>query len=301
MDRHTARQSLASSDQHTRLKAARFFQLDGRPDDLASIEAALRDEDVRWIRIALKDAIRTCTEVAEPLPRQPEPEPDDPRVPPEIHRRAFREATGFLVHEIRHCLGLLLADVQAEISDYSSSRTKGQIDRLVGLLDAIEMLASASEDPQSEEFDLAGWLRALTSDIAEQFHVETEHVGTSPLIVNGDRRLLEMIARNALVNAAEASLEAGDVDGPPQIRVSWGESDRDYWVAIADDGPGPPPGSHHAFEMSRTTKDGHQGMGLAIARAAIDSMSGEIHLTPRRSRRGATLEFSWPRTPAVSR
>jgi C4-dicarboxylate-specific signal transduction histidine kinase len=114
------------------------------------------------------------------------------------------------------------------------------------------------------------------------------------MIALADPGLLLLIVSNGLRNAAEAVQLIGS-ESPHSIAINWGTTDRDYWVAIMDDGCGLPKGTSALFEIGTTTKDKnvHLGMGLAIAKRAASSLGGSLTLNPR-STGGTTFELRWP-------
>lgn len=91
---------------------------------------------------------------------------------------------------------------------------------------------------------------------------------------------------NLLKNAAEAM--APDGGGPIEIRTQRAE-DR-VVLEIRDEGPGLPGGdAARLFEAFYTTKEGGTGLGMMIARAAIEGSGGQLSLEPRADRRGAVV------------
>tara|TARA_R110002074_G_scaffold303063_2_gene474261 strand:- start:845 stop:1108 length:264 start_codon:yes stop_codon:yes gene_type:complete len=78
----------------------------------------------------------------------------------------------------------------------------------------------------------------------------------------------------------------------PTIVVNWAETDRDYWIAILDEGVGIHGGIEGAFEIGTSTKN-HVGHGLPGIRAAMLSLQGTATLEPRKDR-GCTLALTWP-------
>jgi signal transduction histidine kinase len=298
MNRAEAESSLSSTDQHIRLQAARYFQLAATPEDLDQLKLALRDEDVSWIRLALEDAVLIASGEAAigALPSQE----DELDVPDELYRKALGEATRSLVHEIQPWLGRIRVAAAREVPDYEESDLKSKVDGLADLVNSMNRLRQATAAPRMEEFDLGEWIKSVVREEVKASPIDAEYAGPEHMVIVGDPRLLHVVLCNSVRNAVEATLEVHDSPEFPAILVSWGDTDRDVWVAVSDRGMGPPPGRHHVFGQGRTTKAGHLGMGLAIADAAIKSLSGDIRLKPRRHAEGATLEFRWPKNDSLA-
>lgn len=292
LDRSEAREGLSSNDQHLRLRAARYFQLAAGPDDLPVIQRAYDSEETYWVRQALEDAIRTASGDAS---HEVTPQEAEGPFPKELYRRALGETTGSLIHEVQPLLGRLKMAAMAELENYESSRTAQRIGQLDELVSALNNLRRATEPPLLREFELGAWVRSVVEDeLNGTGFPEAVLYGTEHLVAVGDPGLLHLVLSNATRNAIEATVAAHPQPLPPLL-VTWGDTDRAFWIAVADAGSGPPAGRAFAFRTGRSTKPGHLGMGLAVAAAAMDSLSGEIALTRREHSPGARLEFRWPK------
>ncbi len=289
MDAKQAHELLESGDSHSRLKAARFFESSGEIGDLDRIAAACAREDVSRIKKILS---KTRTRLRESASFQAPTQSEQIELADEIYSRALRETTRILLHELRHIVGPLITRAKTEIPVYQGSQTSLQIARLTSLLDGFDRLAKAASAAKYEDFDLADMIRD-TSQTAkpEDVAIRIEQIGQAPLIVSGDPSLVYMVISNGLRNAVEASLPPAN-EHAPQIIVTWGETDVDYWVSIADRGAGLPVGSDQVWDIGSTNKKDHLGMGLAIAKQAAKSLQGTITLNPRGSG-GVAFEFRW--------
>lgn len=104
-------------------------------------------------------------------------------------------------------------------------------------------------------------------------HLALDLQGTHPVLVEKDEILAAML--NLLRNAAEAMNGKGTIllqtrngDAPPQIR-------------IVDHGPGIPAGAlPHLFEPFHTTKENGTGLGLFIAKQAVEAHGGTLTHAP---------------------
>ena len=208
----------------------------------------------------------------------------------QIHAAAIEETTQRLVHEIQPILGRLKVHASQEIHDYELSKTSVEATRLEQLITAIDSLRQAAATPVYKEFDLATLVDQIIRSENATGTVKVQQAGPKPLMVLGSAHLVGLIVGNALRNAIEASTT---VTSAEPVVVNWGSTDCDHWVAVLDRGPGLPVGSHKVFEMCSTSKKGHLGMGLALAKQAAQSLNGSLELAPR-SPSGARFEFRWP-------
>src|SRR5207244_2092482 len=103
---------------------------------------------------------------------------------------------------------------------------------------------------------------------------------------------LALFLRNAITNAIEASVQLHHDQRP--VVVTWGTDDRDHWLAVLDEGSGPSADLPALAEIGASTKDGHPGMGLAIASQVATSLGGALELAGQRQG-GCVCRLTWPR------
>lgn len=309
-----------------RLRAARLLARQPASIDQGRLTAIRSAERNFWVRQALDRAIEGVDQHSRAegqlrLEARREAEQLDSRRYGDAVAEATVETSALFLHELRPLIGLLDATASCEIADYKTSRTKEGIDRIKNLLDALDRLRLASEPPQVLEFDLTDLAGQVASQ--ERLHYadalstdsmntddeareasETSSMGpsatlelarTDPVVTIGDPALVEMALANTLRNAIEAVLEMpSDHDG--YITLNWGRTDLDSWISVLDNGCGLPDGWDRVTEPGVSTKSktsDHAGMGLSIAKRAIESMGGTLQLTPR-STNGVKCEIRWP-------
>jgi signal transduction histidine kinase len=290
MDRSQALVLLGSKTSDDRLRAARFLARQGSAEDLPAIQQALRDETNRWAKSAIRKAIAALRNDPAPPEISIGAEGEDERGIEQIYADAVEETTQRLVHELRPVVGRLDVCAGREISNYTSSKTKAEWTRLRDLLSAIDKLGQAAAAPVYSEFDFVELLERIVSSEKDGSGIQVEMAGARPFVILGSGELIQLIVSNAVRNAIEAT--EGLRSAEP-IVVSWGDTDRDYWLSILDRGRGFPHGFSKIFEIGSTTKKDHLGMGLALARQAALSLNGHITLSPR-DPSGAKFEFRWP-------
>lgn len=291
MNRAAALALLRSQNPRERLEAARTLTRAAEQADLPELREALRQERVGWIRQALEGALRRAGAGKAPAPATAEI--DVSQTLEDVFSQAIEETSGLVVHELGPVIGAARYYAEKELPDYAASQTKSELDRLAAVLKAIDTLGRAAATPTTGEFELA----RLIDDVVSSVRARVELAGPRPLLVQGDATLTELVLRNALLNAAEASKDVAAEPDAAAILVNWGDTDLDYWVAVLDRGRGLPDTPDRLFEPGATTKPEHLGMGLTVVRRATHSLRGSVRLQSREGG-GARFEFRWPK-PAV--
>jgi len=249
---------------------------------------------VSYVKSSLDRALARLAEDA-PVARL---EPLEPAIPASVRNQIYGAAVasvaGLILHEIASGFGLVKRHAAREILEYDNSRTKAHIDRLSVIFAAIEQLKSATAAPRPDQFDLAQLITDVVSVVATEEQVtRVSLVGQRPMLVNTDASLLSLVITNGIRNAVEA-IEDTNVCNSSVIVITWGETDVDYWIAVSDSGGGIVGRPEAAFEIGKSTKRGHSGFGLAIAREAIHSLGGTVDLKPSTTG-GARYEVRWER------
>lgn len=299
MTRNEALDRLRSASTHQRLKASRFLARNSVSEDLETLRAARANETDFYVKGSLDRAIVRLTDAASPTNENVNAGQDlSEQAMRQVYARATEWVAGMLLHELASPLGLLAFVASREVEDYENSRTKGHLETLQTVFSAIEQLRSASATPMPEEFDLAESIERLVATEFSESAIQINTHGPKPLVINSDAALLRFAICNGLRNAVEAVSALG-ATGPEAIVTTWGENDVEYWVAILDRGAGLSGPVEAVFEIGKTTRKGHSGFGLPIARAAIEALGGTVGLHPAIGG-GTRYELRWEKWPRVS-
>src|SRR5262249_8173365 len=138
---------------------------------------------------------------------------------------------------------------------------------------------------------------ALVEILAEEKRQRIAVEGNTTAVVSVDR----LILRQAIVNLVDNAIKYSPADS--QILVQAGTScNGDAILEVTDRGPGVPP-EHRAhifdrfyrMDAARAREWGGAGLGLSIARWAVEAHSGEIGLRSE----GAHGSTFWIRLPRV--
>ena len=203
-----------------------------------------------------------------------------------------------LMRDVSHELRSPLARLQALLSlarqrlsgeDDSSilDRMEAESERLNRLIEEILSFAriDAQEDIDRRHTDIADLVRAITDDAAIEIGDAAKDVsyrGPERLTMDVDSALLHSAIENVVRNAVRFT-EAGTTVG-----VSVSESDDTITVTVDDHGSGVPDNvlntlfePFYQVDESRSPQSGGSGVGLAIAKRAIELHGGQIHAENR--------------------
>ncbi len=209
----------------------------------------------------------------------------------ELYGKITQEITGILLHEIEPVFGLLRAAASEEIQDRSKSQTWMYLEYMKKILLGIQSLRIAASTPNLEDFELAELIAEVAATEVHADRTAVSLIGPQHLICKNDASLLCLALANGLRNAVDALEGVSLPKGAHPIIVTWGQTDIDYWITVIDKGCGLELRSDAAFQTGNTTKKGHPGMGLSIARRAMDSLEGSAEIETKED--GTHFELRW--------
>jgi two-component system sensor histidine kinase CpxA len=190
-------------------------------------------------------------------------------------------------HELRSPLARLGFAVELARTSPDREAALGRIrkeaDRLNHLVDELLQLTRAEGDPGArnlEDVDLGKLLRELIADCALEADAQGCRLTLADeraVVVTGDRELLRRACENVLRNAIRHAPTASTVE------VELARQDGRAAVTVRDRGPGVPREALGAIfrpfyrvEHDRDRSSGGIGLGLAIARRAVELHQGAI-------------------------
>lgn len=291
MTREEALSALTNGSSHIRFQALRALEQVAQPSDIDLFMRLQTTETDLYVKKRIERIVFS-------LQRAPliAPSVDDDPIPDEVRKQIRADAiewvAGLVLHEIGPQIGLLASIISQEVPNYEDSASKLRVEKLQDIFDGIESLKKATSTPQPVEMDLASFIRDLVEIEREDRNIEASFVGAQPMVIVCDRGLLALALCNGIKNAIEAAASVSSNTRTPMIIVSWGQTDIDYWITVIDNGPGVPQNSSRSFNLGETTKPGHLGFGLSIARQAIETMHGTIELR-NSGADGAAYELRW--------
>lgn len=193
-----------------------------------------------------------------------------------------------VVHDLKSPLNTLVVNLELlkasieERPDVERQRRYVAIlkEELMRLNRAVERLLPAAGPTRDEHgrFDLRDLLDqvvALVSTTARHQGVRVAvEPGSGPVMVEGTRDRLREALLCVITNALEAMPKGGTLGLSLEVR---GDSAA---LAVADTGPGVPDETRERiYDLYYSTKDGHEGLGLWVARSVVESTKGSIEHT----------------------
>jgi signal transduction histidine kinase len=206
-------------------------------------------------------------------------------------------------HELRSPLARLAVAVELARSgagqEAAVNRIEKEADRLNSLVSELLQVTRAEGDPSSLRTEPVR-LDQLLSDVAEDASVEAKARGCrihfeqpKPLTFQGDPELL----RRAIENVVRNAVRHAPPDSPVEIRLENGAPTAR--IRVRDFGPGVPEESigrifdpFYRVDTDRNRISGGAGLGLAIARRAVELHHGQI--MARNCGPGLEVEIEFP-------
>lgn len=263
-----------------------IFLVNAKPSDLGELHAARGYEVDYYVTLRLEQAIlvlsgeNVAIDVSAELT-------SEGSFDAELLARATEWVGGVILHEMEGPLGRAALYASREVNEYASSKTRAEIEGLRDIFRGVSQMVAASKPVRSAEIDVA----TLISDCATSLGNDISLIGPRPFLAIADITLLGLAITNGLKNAIEAT---SGVLEPHPVVVNWGITDRDYWITILDKGTGVSGSSKSKFRVGTSTKSGHSGFGLAVAKRVIQAMNGHVSLASL-SEGGAVYELRWSR------
>lgn len=198
-----------------------------------------------------------------------------------------------IVHDLKQPIAvvqLALRELAEGAGAATVARCRRSLERMRSLVEDLLLLAP-EQQRAVEEIDLCEVIGEVIADltpVARERAVVLRLGTDGPALVRARRLALVRALANVMQNAVEHSPEEG------VVRVRVGGDGHQVCVDIADDGPGIAPElRERVFEPFFTTRHGGSGLGLAVARAAIEAHGGQIVLGDGP---GCTVRLSLPRS-----
>jgi signal transduction histidine kinase len=220
---------------------------------------------------------------------------------------ALGQAASLIAHEVKNSLNGMKAAASMLTADGDRTlpvRTmRGQIDRLSHLATSLLNFGK----PANAQLSVAR-VGQLVSEAVESLRVlpEAEEVEVesdldTSLEVRCDPLLLATALDNLLRNAMEAAVAAKDLgrQARPRVRITTRRVNGAVRVEVEDNAGGPPPGFEAGlFQPFVTTKPRGIGLGLSMARQAVERQGGSLAFERTATGSRFTVQLGLGTTPS---
>jgi signal transduction histidine kinase len=196
---------------------------------------------------------------------------------------ALGTAASLIAHEVKNSLnGLKAATALNGTGDGRLARSvDAQLDRLAHLATSLLQFGkpATAQRVETRLDELARESIERLRVLPEFDEVEVTTALETPIAVRCDPLLVVTALDNLVRNAIEAAVTAKDLGrvAAPAVHLSAGRDDGHAFVAIEDNAGGPPSEVEmHLFEPFTTSKPKGIGLGLCMAKRAIDEEGGTL-------------------------
>ncbi|MBC7890948.1 MAG: HAMP domain-containing histidine kinase [Sphingobacteriaceae bacterium] len=217
---------------------------------------------------------------------------------------AWREMAKQVAHEILNPLTPMKLTLQQlqRILPNENPNSKRMIDRaFVSLIEQIGNITDIANSfsnfanmpvPRNERFDLVPVVQKAVDLYADDRGIDLQaDIRPSRAQVVGDPQLMSRILTNLIINATQSVPAARR----PEIRIKLSTGDEFVVLEITDNGTGIPEAIRQkVFMPNFSTKDGGNGVGLAVAKRGVEHANGSIWFQPAAEGSGTTFYISLP-------
>jgi len=220
-----------------------------------------------------------------------------------------------VAHEINQPLSVLLLQSQLLLERSRASTAPAlpeswqqqlqsihnEADRVVLTIEKMRALLR-NVQPEHQRLDLrtvaqSALLYARSGGSTGRIAIDSSNLDAQPRAawISGDAVQVQIAIVNLLRNAAEALLEAAVEE--PWIGISLSQQDQQWWLEVADNGPGLPEDALSNAPL-QTSKGSGSGLGLFVVRTTMDNHHGQVE-SYRSPRGGAVLCLCFPALPTT--
>ncbi|MDP4530381.1 ATP-binding protein [Alkalimonas delamerensis] len=214
-----------------------------------------------------------------------------------VRSEAVSVSIGQILHELEPIIGSINVFAEKEITNFSQSRTKYELEKLNEVLETFEDWRKVEQSPIFKKVKVFDEISKEVDRISPKSKVDINIDVPKNLVYVLSPALLRIIISNALRNAVESSNQATIREKHPII-VRGSSTDSSIWFCIIDDGLGLQNNAEVLLKSRHTTKPGNRGLGLAIIDKAVSSMGGQWKLSNSKPH-GAELYFEIPKRDLV--
>jgi hypothetical protein len=177
-------------------------------------------------------------------------------------------------HELSPAVGWIRLAADGEIDAFSTSRTNDAVRKLQRRIDGLVAIIKSGEELNLRRLSLPHVLFENWPD-AQTTPTVTPSAEEASIDIETDEGLFSILLSNVFQNAIDAS---ADATGKATAQVSWGYTDQNYWVRVANPFNGDRLSLRDVADVGNSSKMAHQGQGLALVQTVANRLGLAITL-----------------------
>lgn len=187
-------------------------------------------------------------------------------------------------HELSPAVGWIRLAAYGEIESFGTSKTNDAVRKLQRRIDGLVAIIKSGEELNLHRFSLPHVL-AENWPGTDNAPTVTPSAEEDAIDIETDEGLFAMLLSNIFQNAIDASIDA---TGQVNTQVTWGYTDRNYWVRVTNPFKGNRFSLADVLDIGSSSKLAHQGQGLSL----IKMVAGRLGLSVTLEGASGTASFS---------
>lgn len=177
-------------------------------------------------------------------------------------------------HELSPAVGWIRLAADAEIESFSTSKTNEAVRKLQRRIDGLVAIIKSGEQLNLRRLSLPHVILDNWPDTHTTPAV-TPNAEEASIDIETDEGLFSILLSNVFQNAIDASVDA---TGVANAQITWGYTDQNYWVRVANPFKGDRFTLANVAGIGNSSKMAHQGQGLSLIQTVADRLGLAITL-----------------------
>lgn len=173
-------------------------------------------------------------------------------------------------HELSPAVGWIRLAADREIPNFGTSDTNEAVRKLQRRIDGLVAMIKAGEELNFRPVTIPNVLLDNWPDTRTTPNIEPP-LGYQNIDIITDEGLFALLLSNVYQNAIDASV---DLVGEPRVHITWGYTERNYWVRITNPFGGDRFTLRDVVAVGNSSKASHQGQGLSL----IQSVAARLRI-----------------------
>lgn len=197
-----------------------------------------------------------------------EPPSSDTAVPEQV------DIAALIRHELSPAVGWIRLAADSEIESFGTSKTNEAVRKLQRRIDGLVAIIKSGEELNLRRLSLPHVLTENWPDTHTAPTV-TPAADEASIDIETDEGLFSMLLSNVFQNAIDASTDA---TGEAVALITWGYTDKNYWVRVANPFKGNRFALSDVVDVGNSSKMTHQGQGLSLVQTVANRLGLAITL-----------------------